>query len=162
MPRGRARDVALLPDIVDPQTRSRMMAGIRGKDTKPEMLIRRALHREGFRYRLHVRDVPGRPDMVLRKHRATIFVHGCFWHGHDCPLFRLPATRTEFWQEKIGRNRDRDGEVRAALGDAGWRQLVVWECALKGRGRLDFSALVARIAAWLTGTSPSLEIRGAA
>ena len=123
-----------MPDIVDPETRSRMMSNIRGKDTKPELLIRHALHAKGLRYRLHVKDIPGRPDMVFPRFRAVVFVHGCFWHGHDCSLFHLPGTRTKYWKEKIEKNRKRDNEVAAMLLDSGWRYLVVWECAIRGRG----------------------------
>lgn len=136
------------------------MAGIRGTNTKPEITLRRALHARGFRYRLHAPGVPGRPDIVFPKWRAVAFVHGCFWHGHDCPLFHLPSTRTEFWRAKIERNRQRDREVDAALAEAGWRRLTVWECALRGRGRLDFAGLIGRIEDWLRGSSPKLEIRG--
>lgn len=149
-----------MPDIVDPATRSRMMSGIRSTDTKPELLIRRALHARGFRYRVHVPRMPGRPDMVFPKFRAVILVHGCFWHGHDCPLFRLPGTRTEFWETKIGRNRERDGEVAKKLEELGWRRLTVWECALRGPGRLDFESLIDSIAAWLPGQGLAVEIRG--
>lgn len=155
------RESGPLPDIVDPETRSRMMSGIRARDTKPELMVRRGLHARGFRYRLHSRGVPGKPDFVLRRYRAAVFVHGCFWHGHDCPLFRLPGTRREFWRAKIERNRQRDREVDAALEAAGWRRLTVWECALRGRTRLDFAELIERTAVWLRGSSPALEIRGA-
>ena len=103
--------VLALTDIVDEQTRSRMMAGIRSRNTRPELIVRKGLHARGFRYRLHARGLVGRPDMVFRKYGAVIFVHGCFWHGHDCSLFRLPGTRSDFWQKKIGRNRERDSEV---------------------------------------------------
>jgi DNA mismatch endonuclease (patch repair protein) len=149
-----------LPDIVDAETRSRMMSGIRGKDTKPELLIRRGLHGRGFRYRLHSRSVTGKPDLVLPRYRAAIFVHGCFWHGHDCHLFRLPATRTDFWETKIARNRARDAEVRSSLRDRGWRTLVVWECALKGRTRLDLGNVLDETALWLKGSSGAMEIGG--
>src|SRR3546814_5787277 len=97
-----------MTDIVSPAKRSQMMSGIRGKDTKPELLVRRALHAKGFRFRLHVKDLPGRPDIVLRKHQAVVLVHGCFWHGHDCRYFKPPSTRPEFWLAKIGRNRAND------------------------------------------------------
>lgn len=137
-----------------------MMSGIRAKDTKPELLIRHALHAKGFRYRLHARNVPGKPDLVFPKFRAVVFVHGCFWHGHDCPLFRLPGTRTEFWKTKIERNRKRDEEVAAMLSESGWRRLVVWECALKGRGKLPFEAVIHQIVDWLQGSTNTLEIRG--
>ena len=136
------------------------MSGIRGKDTKPELLIRHALHAKGFRYRLHAPNVPGKPDMVFPKFRAVVFVHGCFWHGHDCPLFRLPGTRTEFWKTKIERNRTRDEEVAATLSESGWRRLVVWECALKGRGKLPFETVIHRIVDWLHGSANTFETRG--
>lgn len=150
-----------MPDVVDPETRSRMMSGIRGKDTKPEILIRKALHARGLRYRLHAGDVPGRPDIVFPRFRAAVFVHGCFWHGHDCPLFRLPGTRTEFWREKIQRNRARDTAVAAGLDAAGWRRATVWECALRGRGRIDLVGLIDRLESWIRSKAPALELRGA-
>lgn len=137
-----------------------MMSGIRGKNTKPELLIRRALHARGFRYRLHAPHVPGKPDLVLRKWKAVILVHGCFWHGHDCHLFRLPGTRTAFWEAKIARNRERDNEVLDALCEAGWRVLTVWECAIRGRTRLEFPDVIDRICAWLSGPSREAVIEG--
>ena len=138
-----------MPDIVSPETRSRMMAGIRGKDTKPELVIRRGLHRLGFRFRLHDRRLPGKPDRVFPKHNAVIFVHGCFWHGHDCHLFRWPATRREFWRQKISRNREVDARNRRALLETGWRVLEVWECALKGRDARPAASVVSSCARWL-------------
>lgn len=147
-------------DIVDAATLSRMMSGIRGKDTKPEPVIRQGLHALGFRYRLHDRNLPGRPDLVLPRRRAVIQIHGCFWHGHDCPLFRWPQTRQEFWRAKIGRNVERDREVNEALDREGWRVLTVWECALKGRGRIGADATVTRAAAWLRSEARTGEIRG--
>ena len=137
-----------MTDIVDCGTRSRMMRGIHNRDTRPEILVRRLLHRRGFRYRLCVHELPGKPDIVLPKYRAVVFVHGCFWHGHDCPAFRLPQTRTEFWRAKIERNRDNDRKVTAALLAAGWRVATVWECALRGANR-DTEADADRLAAWL-------------
>jgi len=125
-----------LADIVDPVVRSRMMSGIRGKNTKPELLIRSALHRLSYRYRLHAKDLPGRPDLVFRSRKAAIFVNGCFWHGHDCHLFRWPGSRPDFWQEKIVGNIIRDRRDRQALFDLGFRVAEVWECQLKGRGRM--------------------------
>lgn len=147
-------------DIVDSATRSRMMSGIRGRDTKPEKLIRSLLHAKGFRFRVNRKDLPGRPDIVFPGLKAVIFVHGCFWHGHDCPLFRLPGTRTEFWAAKIGKNRENDARVIQALLDAGWRVGVVWECALRGRGR-DIPGAVEALAVWLRGEVRTLELRGA-
>ena len=111
------------------------MSRIRGRDTKPEMLIRRGLHARGLRYRLQDRALPGRPDLVFPRFRAVIFVHGCFWHGHDCPLFRLPSTRPQFWEAKIKANRARDAGACEALLALGWRVLVIWECSLKGASR---------------------------
>jgi DNA mismatch endonuclease (patch repair protein) len=137
-----------------------MMSGIKGRDTKPELMIRRALHARGYRYRLHSPAVPGKPDLFLRRYRAVIFVHGCFWHGHDCHLFKLPSTRMEFWKQKIDRNRARDAEVEAALREQGWRRLVVWECALKGKTRLDFEALIDRLCDWLASGPDNSEIAG--
>lgn len=149
-----------MPDVVDSETRSRMMSGIRGKDTKPELLIRHALHAKGLRYRLHAKDIPGRPDIVFPRFRSVIFVHGCFWHGHDCPLFRLPETRTEFWRAKIERNQERDKEVVAMLMESGWRHLVVWECAIKGKDRLPLETVANQAADWVRGSTGLIEIRG--
>lgn len=150
-----------MPDIVDQQTRSRMMAGIRGRDTKPELLIRQQLHALGFRYRLHAPDVPGKPDLALPRYRAAIFINGCFWHGHDCYLFRMPGTRREFWEAKIARNRQRDHEVKKLLAEAGWRQLTIWECAFRGVGKLGIPRTVELTSTWITELHDSAEIRGA-
>ena len=120
-------------DIVDVSTRSRMMAGIKGRNTKPEILIRKLLHKKGFRFRLHVKNLPGKPDIVLPKYKAVIFINGCFWHGHkDCHLFKLPATRTEFWQEKIARNQANDCKSINLLLENNWKVCVVWECSIRG------------------------------
>lgn len=151
-----------MPDIVSSAVRSRMMAGIRGKNTKPELVVRSALHRRGFRYRLHSRNLPGRPDIVLPKRNAVIFVHGCFWHGHDCHLYRLPATRTDFWQAKITRNRAVDARAIKALREERWRVGLVWECALKGKVRLPIDRVADQCTRWLEGSKSFLEIRGTA
>ncbi len=148
-------------DVVDAATRSRMMSGIRARNTQPERLIRSLLHRRGFRFRLDVRELPGRPDIVLPRYRAVVFVHGCFWHGHDCAFFKWPKTRPEFWREKINRNRTNDARALAALAAQGWRIAVVWECALRGEAS-DPEASVERLAAWLaSGESTWFEERGA-
>ena len=119
-------------DVVDSATRSRMMAGIRSKDTKPEMTVRRYLHSKGFRYRLHTRDLPGSPDLVLPKYRVAIFVHGCFWHRHlGCRYTTIPASNIEHWNEKFRVNIERDKRKQAALEAEGWRVIVVWECELR-------------------------------
>jgi len=147
-------------DIVDKQTRSRMMAGIKGKDTKPELVLRRALHARGFRYRLHPKNVPGRPDLVFQKHHAIIFVHGCFWHRHEgCRYTTTPSTRPEFWQTKFDANVARDRSVHDQLLDAGWRVATVWECALR---RPEETALVANLlAAWLRSSAAEIQIGNA-
>lgn len=120
-----------MADIVDAATRSRMMSGIRSRNTKPEMRVRQFLHRQGFRFRLHVRDLPGKPDIVLPRYRAVIFVHGCFWHRHDdCRHATIPASNTEFWLEKFAANIRRDTEAKRQLENLGWKVIVVWSCRL--------------------------------
>jgi DNA mismatch endonuclease (patch repair protein) len=156
----RAGQVAPLPDVVDAETRSRMMAAIKGKNTRPEMILRQGLHARGLRYRLHIPNLPGRPDMVFPSRRATLFAHGCFWHGHNCPAFRPPATRTEFWLAKIERNREVDARSTKALLEGGWRVGIVWECALKGRGRLPIAAILETCVTWIKGEAEFLEISG--
>lgn len=121
-----------MADIVSTEVRSRMMASIKGRDTKPEIVVRRYLHARGFRFRLHSKDLPGKPDIVLPKWNAVVLIQGCFWHGHvGCPYFRIPGTRTEFWREKIDANARRDACNEKALRSRGWRIAVIWECALK-------------------------------
>ena len=119
-------------DSLTPEQRSAQMSRIRGANTKLEVLVRKALHARGLRYRLGGTGLPGRPDIVLPKYRTVVFVHGCFWHGHDCPLYRLPKTRPEFWQAKIDDNRQRDKRVSDQLTSTGWRVVEIWECALRG------------------------------
>jgi DNA mismatch endonuclease (patch repair protein) len=146
-------------DAVNPATRSRMMSGIRAKNTRPELFIRKGLHALGFRFRLHRRDIPGKPDIVLPKYRALVVVHGCFWHGHDCRYFKLPATNTEFWDRKIDQNRQRDRRNLTLQLNDGWRCIVVWECAVRAAMRvpskLDVVGLVAQS---LTGLSIAAAI----
>ncbi len=149
-----------MADIVTAEVRSRMMSGIRGTNTKPELLLRKGLHALGFRFRLHDRSLPGKPDIVLPRYKAVIFAHGCFWHGHDCHLFKWPSTRPEFWQAKIARNRAVDERTEAALTETGWRQAVVWECALKGKTRLPLEDVIQSCAEWLRSDRTRLEIRG--
>lgn len=122
-------------DKLTPEQRSRTMRRIRSRDTKPEMLVRRFLYAQGFRYRVNVRTLPGKPDIALRKYGVAIFVHGCFWHGHECQHGRMPQTNTDFWRRKIERNMSRDAEVRERLRALGWRTMVVWECQLKPKCR---------------------------
>jgi DNA mismatch endonuclease (patch repair protein) len=146
-----------MADIVDQQTRSRMMAGIKGKNTKPELAFRRALHALGFRFRLHAKKVPGRPDIVLPKHRAAVFVHGCFWHRHQgCRYTTSPSTRPDFWQAKFKANTTRYSAVRMMLRETGWRVATVWGCALR---RPDQVAATAELlSAWLYSDAGQIEI----
>ncbi|HZY61275.1 MAG TPA: very short patch repair endonuclease [Edaphobacter sp.] len=144
-----------MTDVLTTEQRRLNMSRIRGKDTKPEMLLRRALHARGFRFRLHRRDLPGRPDLVFPQFHSVIFVNGCFWHGHDCPLFKLPATRTGFWAAKIEGNKKRDCRALEDLAISGWRTLVLWECALKGPKREHMDLIADRVANWLTDVAMS-------
>ena len=149
-----------MADVVPAEVRSRMMSGIRGKNTKPELLLRKGLHARGFRFRLHDPDLPGKPDIVFPRYRAVIFAHGCFWHGHDCHLFKWPKTREEFWRAKIARNREVDAKSEATLTKIGWRHAIIWECALKGRTRLPQEQMLDSCATWLKSDSDSIVIRG--
>lgn len=149
-----------MADVVSPEIRSRMMAGIRGKNTKPEIILRRGLHRLGFRFRIHQTDLPGKPDLVFSKHRAVLFAQGCFWHGHECHLFKWPKSREEFWRTKIQQNQKRDKDALENLQAQGWRVGEVWECALKGPGRLDVEAVLGLCAEWLLSSAGRLEISG--
>lgn len=136
-----------MADIVDKSTRSRMMAGIKGMNTKPEMQLRRLLHAAGFRYRLHAKNLPGKPDIVLPRYKAAIFVHGCFWHRHPgCRYATSPGSNIEFWSAKFAANVARDFSNEQALLAAGWRVAVVWECEL----RRDAVEMTATIVNWLT------------
>ncbi|MBG31356.1 MAG: very short patch repair endonuclease [Opitutae bacterium] len=120
-----------MTDIVSEQQRSYIMSRVSSKDTKPEMLVRSFLHRSGFRFRIHAKNLPGRPDLVLTKHQAVVFVHGCFWHRHaGCAKATMPATRVNFWREKFERNVSRDLRNQAELQDLGWRVIVLWECEI--------------------------------
>lgn len=136
-----------------------MMSGIRGRDTKPEMVVRRALFAAGFRFRLHRRDLPGVPDVVLPGRRVAVFVHGCFWHRHGaCRYAKLPSTRQEFWKAKLEGNAARDARAAKALLAAGWRVLVVWECAVRDKEML--TSLPETLSLWIDGTGATGEIRG--
>lgn len=146
-----------MADVVDPATRSRMMAGIRARDTKPEVVVRKALFGAGFRFRLHRRDLPGSPDVVLPGRRVAVFVHGCFWHAHaGCRYAKIPATRRDFWESKLAANVERDLRARKALLSAGWRVLVVWECATRSSAIRD--VLPALLARWIEGSELSGEV----
>ncbi len=119
-------------DVHEPEVRSYNMSQIKGKDTKPEMLVRKFLFSKGFRYRLHVKNLPGKPDIVLPKYKTVIFVHGCFWHGHEgCKYFVVPKTRTDWWLNKININRTNDERSNSLLGKENWKIMILWECELK-------------------------------
>jgi DNA mismatch endonuclease, patch repair protein len=135
-----------------------MMAGIRGKNTKPEITVRRALFKQGFRFRIHHRRLPGRPDIVLPAYQAAIFVHGCFWHLHKCSLFKWPKSNPDFWKAKITGNRSLDRRAVTALGKIGWRVLVVWECALKGASDDELARVTRSIVGWLRSKRQFVEI----
>lgn len=137
------------------------MRAIRHKDTSPELLIRRALHARGFRFRLHDKQLPGKPDLVFPRYRAVVFVNGCFWHGHSCSLFKLPKTRTDFWLAKIGGNVSRDAAAREALLAQGWRVATVWECALRGRHRPPMDDVIHGLAEWLVNNRSATADFGA-
>lgn len=148
-------------DVLTPSQRQLNMSRILAKDTKPEMLIRRGLHARGLRYRLHDRTLPGRPDLVFPKYHTAVFIHGCFWHAHGCALSKLPATRQEFWRTKLSANAARDRKALHALKAAGWRVLVIWECALRGVQRLSREGVVAGAAHFVSSSEcPTLEIAG--
>jgi DNA mismatch endonuclease (patch repair protein) len=148
-----------MADIVSTAKRSQMMAGIRSKNTRPEIAIRTSLHAAGFRYRLHVKGLPGKPDIVFPKYNAIIFVHGCFWHGHNCSLFKMPTTRVEFWETKISRNKETDKSAIQSLLQAGWRVCVIWECSIRGRHKSTKGDVTDSCKAWLLSDVAFLELR---
>ena len=146
-----------MTDVVDPLTRSRIMASIGQKDTAPEIAVRRALHSRGFRYRLHVRGLRGHPDLVFPKYRAVVFVHGCFWHRHaGCRYATNPKTRTGFWEVKFAANVARDSAVRTALLEAGWRVATIWECTLRKPEQI--AAAADQLSTWLLSETETLEL----
>ncbi|WP_072787587.1 very short patch repair endonuclease [Duganella sacchari] len=145
-----------MTDIVQPHVRSRMMSGIKGKNSKPEILVRRLLFAAGFRFRLHRRDLPGTPDIVLPGRKIAIFVHGCFWHAHNgCRYFKLPSTRPDFWKSKLQGNVERDQKAIINLMSLGWRVLNIWECATR---EFQGQELGEEIIAWINSDAPSGEI----
>jgi DNA mismatch endonuclease, patch repair protein len=148
-------------DIVSSKKRSEMMSGIGAKDTKPELLVRSLLHKMGYRFRLHRKDILGKPDIVLFKWLTLIFVNGCYWHGHiNCNLFRLPKSRIQFWTTKIQGNRDRDNRHYFSLNKEGWKIIVVWECAIVRSKRLTRENLSTALSSALHSNKKFIEIRG--
>lgn len=127
-----------MTDIVSPETRSRMMSGIRSKNTHPEIIVRKWLHSQGYRFRLHRKDLPGKPDIILSKYHTVIFVHGCFWHQHpQCRYAVVPASRTTWWLEKFRQNRERDTLAARQLKEMGWHVITIWECEVKNGNFID-------------------------
>lgn len=145
-----------MADVLTSEQRRLNMSHIRGRDTKPEMLIRRALHARGLRYRLHDRTLPGCPDLVFPRYQTVIFIHGCFWHMHGCSLSKVPATRRDFWIKKLEDNVNRDRNALNALQSLGWRVLIIWECALRGPGRKESIELFTSIESYIREGSISL------
>ena len=147
-------------DIVGKNTRSKMMANIKGKNTQPELIVRKGLFSRGYRYRLNVKKITGKPDIVLSKYNALILVNGCFWHGHNCHLFKWPKSRSAFWKRKINNTKNRDSKNLEKYISAGWRVLVIWECALKGQLIIPRNLLLDEIEAWVNSTEKHKVIRG--
>jgi DNA mismatch endonuclease (patch repair protein) len=146
-----------MTDVVNKSTRSRMMAGIKGKNTGPERVLRQAMHKQGFRFRLHARQLPGRPDLLFPKYKAAVFVHGCFWHRHrNCRYATTPATRPEFWQTKFASNVARDRASVTALINSGWRVAIVWECSL--RNSVGVQETADMLSDWLVSGAKRLEL----
>lgn len=147
-----------MADVHSVEQRSRNMAAIRGKDTKPEIQIRHGLFSRSYRYRLHRSDLPGKPDLVLPKYRVVIQVQGCFWHKHSCRYFKWPATRPEFWRQKIEENVVRDQRALYRLKLEGWRALIIWECAFKGSSPTEYEGLLDQVEQWIHSQSEYLEL----
>lgn len=136
-----------MTDVHEPEVRSYNMSKIKGKDTKPEIIVRKFLHSKGFRFRLHDKKLTGKPDIVLRKHETIVLIHGCFWHGHQgCKYFVVPKTRTEWWLTKINRNSEKDREITKTLQKNGWNIITIWECELKkDKRQKTFERLVEKL-----------------
>ncbi|MCY4141876.1 MAG: very short patch repair endonuclease [Rhodobacteraceae bacterium] len=150
-----------MADVLTKRQRRLNMSRVRGRDTQPELILRGGLHRRGIRYRLHRKDLPGRPDLVFPASKGVIFVHGCFWHRHNCPKFNWPKTRQEFWRAKIESNQKRDKSVREKLNNAGWRVQVVWECALLGASRRSIEDVLDLCEAFIKGEDDAFnEVAG--
>lgn len=149
-----------MADIKSSEARSKNMSAIKSANTRPEIKIRKALFAKGYRYRLHDKKLPGKPDIVLPKYNTIIFINGCFWHGHkNCYLYKQPANNREFWGQKIEANRKRDEEVIGMLLDKKWKVLVIWECSIKGRYKLPFKEVIHRIEEFIHSDESYAEIR---
>lgn len=143
-----------MPDIFAPEKRHEIMQNVKTKNTAPEIKLRSLLHKNGFRFRVNRKDLPGKPDIVLPKYRAVIFVHGCFWHGHDCPRGRRPQTNADFWNQKIDRNVIRDKSDASLLESLGWRVLIVWECEIKKKNE---AVLLSRVKEFLLHSTNTIQ-----
>lgn len=143
-----------MPDIFAPEKRHEIMQNVKTKNTAPEIKLRSLLHKNGFRFRVNRKDLPGKPDIVLPKYRAVIFVHGCFWHGHDCPRGQRPQTNADFWNQKIGRNVIRDKSDVSLLESLGWRVLIVWECEIKKKNE---AVLLSRVKEFLLHSTNTIQ-----
>lgn len=149
-----------MADIVSKKKRSELMSGIKSKDTRPEVLIRKNLHSKGYRYKLHDKSLPGKPDLALPKFNTIINIHGCFWHKHTCHLFKWPSTREEFWRIKLEGNAKRDLEINKLLREKGWRIITVWECALTGKSKRPLHQIIQTIILFLESETVELIIEG--
>jgi DNA mismatch endonuclease (patch repair protein) len=145
-----------MPDKFSQETRSRMMSGIKSKGTKPEVKIRKALFHDGFRYRINVKALPGKPDIVLKMYNVVIYVHGCFWHGHDCKYFVWPKSNAEFWEKKINGNKTHDLLVRQEIASMGWRICLFWECVTRDKDY--FPVAISQLETWIKGNNNFLEL----
>lgn len=143
-----------MPDIFAPEKRHEIMQNVKTKNTAPEIKLRSLLHKNGFRFRVNRKDLPGKPDIVLPKYRAVIFVHGCFWHGHDCPRGQRPQTNADFWNQKIDRNVIRDKSGVSLLESLGWRVLIVWECEIKKKNE---AVLLSRVKEFLLHSTNTIQ-----
>jgi DNA mismatch endonuclease, patch repair protein len=148
-------------DTVDSQTRSKIMSRVGQKNTGAEILLRTALHRAGLRYRLHDRSLPGSPDLVFPRFRAVVFVHGCYWHSHGCLRSTVPKSRRQFWTAKFDANRSRDEKNLNLLLEGGWRVLIVWECAIRGKTAMPTPTIATSVKSWLESRARTGEITGA-
>lgn len=149
-----------MPDVFTKEKRSEVMSRIRGQNTSLELKIRKALFRRGFRYKLHEKNLPGKPDLVFPSYSSIIFIHGCFWHGHNCHLFKWPSTRSDFWELKINRNRQVDARNYRRLKEDNWFILTIWECALKGKKRQPLEDVIDSVEHWLLYETKDKQIKG--
>ena len=149
-----------MTDRHSPSARSKNMAAVKGKNTSPELKIRKLLHSYGYRFTLNNKHLPGNPDIVMKKHNTVVFIHGCFWHLHNCYKSTLPKTNSSFWKQKLEANKLRDQENIEKLEALGWRIVVIWECALKGKLKVSDDEVINRVSAWLKTSKPLLDIAG--